>query len=419
MSDVIEHKCPCCGGTLQFDVDSQKIKCPYCDSEFDVKEMMGNEDLSQNYELASNAGEEWDEAEMGMMSEYQCESCGGDIYTDADTTATLCPYCGSAVILKGRLSGVLKPDKVIPFKRTKDEALNALKEHCQKSWFIPKRFIENNKLEEIKGLYAPFWVYDAELFADIRFTGVNERRYKKGDSEYVERKYYDVRRAGDIAFDHVPADGSSKIPDDLMESIEPFDYNQVEDFNTGYLSGYVADKYDIDQDQVRPRVKQRMTEGSVDAFRTTVHYDEVSVRGTDVKAKSSNVDYVLYPVWLMNTKWEDRNFSFAMNGQTGKIVGNLPWDLKKLFGVIAIIIIAITTLATVIWYCSEGEFSIGALAVGALIGIVISAIVYAVINSKLKNVKFEHGASNYYRPGSMVLRISSDNFVRKEVRKIN
>ena len=402
-----------------FDVNSQKIKCPYCDSEFDIKEMMANEDLSQNYELADNAGQEWDENEMYGMSEYQCESCGGDIYTDSDTTATICPYCGSAVILKGRLSGVLKPDKVLPFKRTKDEALKALEEHCRKSWFIPKNFIENNKLEEVKGLYAPFWVYDADLFADIKFDCVNVRKWTQGDVEYTERKYYSVRRAGDIAFDHVPADGSSKIPDDLMESIEPFDFGQVEDFNTGYLSGYVADKYDIDQEQVRPRVKQRMTEGSVDAFRSTVHYDEVSVSNSDVKAKSSNVDYVLYPVWLMNTKWNDQKFSFAMNGQTGKIVGNLPSDKKKLGGVFLATMAIMTVIATVGWFFVENEWSFIAAGIGLMFGALISVVIYAIIHGKLVNVEYQHGARNYYRPGSMVLRISTDDFLYKKVTKRN
>jgi len=417
MSETIEHKCPCCGGSVIFDAASQKVKCPYCDSEFDVSEMMKNEgDLTEvSDDLATDGGEEWSEQELYGLSEYQCQSCGGDIYSDATTSATLCPYCGNAVVLKGRLSGVLKPDKVIPFKMTKEQALKGLEEHCGGKRFVPKKFIQNNRLEEIKGLYVPFWVYDAELDASVEYEGVDVRTWTSGNTEYTERKYYHVVRAGDIAFDHVPADGSSKMPDDLMESIEPFDYNQAQDFTTGYLSGYVADKYDVDQERVRPRVRKRMQEGAADAFKSTVHYDEIYVKGIESEAKKSTVNYVLYPVWLMNTEWEDKKFIFAMNGQTGKMVGNLPTDMIKLGGVAISIFVALTALITLGYYFSTGEFDLLVVIGGALLAGIISGVVFAYYKSQHRSVEFQHGAANYYRQNSMNIKVKEDQFVRKSV----
>ena len=417
MSETIEHKCPCCGGSVVFDASSQKVKCPYCDSEFDVSEMTKNEgDLDIGVDdLASNGGEEWSEQELYGLSEYQCQSCGGDIYSDETTSATLCPYCGNAVVLKGRLSGVLKPDKVIPFKKTKEVALKGLEDHCGGKRFVPKKFIENNKLEEIKGLYVPFWVYDADLDANIEYEGVDERTWTSGNTEYTERKYYRVVRAGDIAFDHVPADGSSKMPDDLMESIEPFDYNEAQDFTTGYLSGYVADKYDVDQEQVRPRVRKRMAEGAADAFRSTVHYDEVYVKNSEISAKSSNVNYVLYPVWLMNTDWNGKKFIFAMNGQTGKMVGNLPTDMLKLGGTTAGIFFGITILLSLLYYFAAEEIDIGVIIGIAILAGIVAAVFYSYFKSQLKSVEFQHGAANYYRQNSMNIRVQEDQFTHKTV----
>ena len=415
MSEVINHKCPCCGATLEFDIGSQMVKCPYCDSEFDPKSLSENEgDLS--VDLATDGGVEWEEAELYGISEYQCQSCGGDIYSDQSTSATICPYCGNAVMLKGRLSGVLKPDKVIPFQKTKNEALLGLHEHCRKKRFVPKNFINENKLEEVKGLYVPFWVYDAELDADIEYDCMEEHTWTSGNTEYTERKYYTARRAGDIAFDHVPADGSSKMPDELMESIEPFDYDKAEDFTTSYLSGYVADRYDVDQEQVRPRIRKRMAEGAADAFKRTVTgYDSVTVSDSQITAKSSTVNYVLYPVWLINTDWDGRKFTFAMNGQTGKMVGNLPADNVKL-SIVTIAVFAVISLlfGTLIGSMDE-ELNIGAILVGVILGAIAAAAVFFYFKNQLKSVAFEHGAANYYRQDSMVLRVKTDTFIRKEV----
>ena len=423
MSESIEHKCPSCGASLQFDVSSQMVKCPYCDCEFSVEAMMANEgDLTVDaVDLANDAGMDWSEAELYGMTEYQCQSCGGAIYSDETTSATLCPYCGNAVILKGRLSGTLKPDKVIPFQKSKEQALEGLNKYFGGKRFVNKNFLQSYKIDEVKGLYVPFWVYDAELDGHVEYQGVNEKTWTVGDTEYTERKYYRVIREGDIAFDHVPADGSSKMPDDLMESIEPFDYDKAVDFTTGYLTGFVADKYDVDQDAVRPRIRKRMEEGTADQFRTTVHYDEVYTQGTTISAKKSEVNYVLYPVWMFSTQWQDKILSFAMNGQTGKMVGNLPADMLKLVSATLGIFIGLGLLFTVGAYFVFEEFDIG-VAIGAFIlSGIIAAAFYAYFKGQLRTVEFQHGAHEYYRPNSMNLRVKEDQFLykRTSTRRIN
>ena len=420
MGETIEHKCPNCGGSLSFDAASQMVKCPYCDSEFEA-DSLRHMDVGLTDDLADDAGEEWTEKELYGIAEYQCQSCGGNIYSEETTSATLCPYCGSTVILKGRLTGVLKPDRVIPFQKTKQEALQGLEEHLGGKRFVPKKFLNNNKLDEVKGLYVPFWVYEAELKGDVMYQCVNERTWTSGNTEYTERKYYNVRRAGDIAFDHVPADGSSKMPDDLMESIEPFDFGQSVDFTTSYLSGYVADKYDVDQDMVRPRVRKRLQEGTADEFKTTVRgYDEIHLRNVEIAATSSTVNYVLYPVWLLNLSWEDKKFIFAMNGQTGKMVGNLPVDKIKLgsatAGLFFGLMIAMTLLIGFL-----ADDMIGGIIGGLIIGGIAAAVFYNYFKGQLRSVAFQHGAANYYRPNSMKLSVKTDEFDHKEVtsRRIN
>lgn len=424
MSEVIDHKCPFCGGSLQFDAGSQTVKCPYCDNEFDPSELKENEgDLTadaEQIELAENGGTEWTDEELYGMSEYQCKSCGGNLYTDENTSATICPYCGNAVMLKGRLSGTLKPDLVIPFQKTKDQALKGLDEFTRSKWFVAKAYMANNQLEEVKGLYVPFWVYDAELDADVFYSCVDVRTWTRGDTEYTERSYYRVRRSGDIAFDHVPADGSANMPDDLMESIEPFDHEKSVDFTTAYLSGYVADKYDVEQETVRPRVRKRMAESTADVFATTVHHDTVNLESSNIKAKSSTVNYTLYPVWLLSTEWNNKRFMFAMNGQTGKMVGNLPLDTVRLGAVSAVVFGIFAAIALGLFIFTE-DFSLTGVGIILVIGAIVSALIFAYFQSQLRTVEFQHGAADYYREGSMSLSVTEDTFLYKRTttRKLN
>ncbi len=420
MSEVINHKCPCCGGTLEFDIGSQNVKCPYCDAEFTSESLMSNEgDLTvdaSDLELSSDAGVEWSSEELGGMAEYVCDSCGGEIYSDSTTSATMCPYCGNAVILKGRLSGTLKPDMLIPFKRTKEQALDAMKAHCSSKRFVPKDFIASNKLEEVKGLYVPFWIYDAEVDADVEYSGVKVRRWSDSHNDYTEYRYYKVLRSGGIAFDDVPVDGSSKMPDDLMESIEPFDVSEVKDFSTGYLSGYVADKYDVSKDDAAPRARTRIKQGAEDAFKRTVTgYDTVSVVSSGITTKKSNSDYVLFPVWLMNSSWNGQSFRFAMNGQTGKLVGNLPLDKKKLSACAIGAFLGIILLIGLGSSVMIGSLELGPFIFGTVFGGVIAVILYTTVKNGMRSVDFKHGAADYERKGSMNITSHSDVFLYKRV----
>jgi len=136
-----------------------------------------------------------------------------------------------------------------------------------------------------------------------------------------------IHRGGSVGFEHVPVDGSSKMPDDLMESVEPYDYSDALDFQTAYLAGYFADKYDVTAEESIDRANQRVRRSTEDAFASTVQgYATVNAESSSVQFHGGKAKYALYPVWLLNTTWNGEKYTFAMNGQTGKFVGNLPLD---------------------------------------------------------------------------------------------
>ncbi|MBQ4054918.1 MAG: hypothetical protein IJD17_04325 [Clostridia bacterium] len=359
MTQLQEYKCPCCGGAIEFDPTVQKMKCPYCDCEFEMESLaaydadINNQRADEmNWNTASSNG--WADGEEEGLNTYVCNSCGGEIVGDENTAATSCPYCDNPVVLKGRLSGALKPDLVIPFRIDKKAAKEALKNHYKGKTLLPKVFKDENHIDEIKGVYVPFWLFDADTEADVRYKATKTRVWSDSNYNYTATSFYAVSRGGGIGFENVPVDGSTKMPDDLMESVEPFNIADAVDFQTAYLAGYLADKYDVGSEESIGRANERIKKSTEDAFLSTVvGYDSVIPEYSSVRFSDGKSRYALYPVWLLNTTWKGNKYTFAINGQTGKIVGNLPLDKsaykKWLFGLAGIISAACLGLSYLFW----------------------------------------------------------------------
>lgn len=342
MAAIQEYKCPCCGGAIAFDSTIQKMKCPYCETEFemdalaDYDEELKNEradDMSWN----TDAGNEWRNGEADGLRSYVCKSCGGEIVGDESMAATSCPFCGNHIVMMDQFSGTLKPDCVIPFSLDKNAAKEALKKHYMGKRLLPKAFKDENHIDEVKGVYVPFWLFDAEAEADIRYRATKVRTWSDSSYNYTETRYYAVCRGGSIMFENVPVDGSEKMPDEWMESLEPFDFSKAVDFQTAYLAGFLADKYDVDADKSVARANERIKSSTEDAIAKTVTgYSSVTREAGSIQLHNGRVKYALFPVWILNTTWKGKPYMFAMNGQSGKMVGDLPVDKgaykKWLFG---------------------------------------------------------------------------------------
>lgn len=333
MAELFEYKCPNCGGSLQFDGGSQKLKCPYCDSEIDVEalsaydEELNKDQAKDEMDWQQDAGTEWGVGETDGMKVYVCKSCGGEIIAEEAAGATKCPYCDNPIVMKGAFTGSLKPDFIIPFKKDKNQAKEAYLRHLEGKKLLPKVFRDQNHIDEIKGVYVPFWLYDCDVDARVRYQATKTRSWSDSNNNYVETSYFAVSREGNIGFDNVPVDGSVAMPDDLMQSIEPYDFSDAVDFKTAYLAGYLADKYTVNAEDSIAAANARIKRSTEDAFRDTVRgYSSVSTEASSIRISNGDTKYALYPVWILNTTYDGQKYTFAMNGQTGKIVGNLPVD---------------------------------------------------------------------------------------------
>ena len=343
---LTNYQCPACTGPLHFDPAAGKLVCDYCGSAYETEEIEAlyeekNQAAAQAAEPkkprkpaedswdVSGAGGDWgDEAEH--LRAYNCPSCGAELICDDTTAASSCPYCGNPTVVPSQLSGALRPDYVIPFRLDKDAAVEALKKHYRHKPFLPRKFREKNNIEKLQGVYVPFWLFDADADGDITFAGTRSHTRREGEYNVTTTEHFDIQRSGSASFRRIPADGSTKMPDDYMDSIEPFDYQELEPFSMAYLPGYLADRYDVSAKRCARRADTRCRASLEELLRRdVVGYDSVTIRKRDIRLHRGSVKYALLPVWVLNTRWKDNNYLFTMNGQTGKLVGDLPVSKGK------------------------------------------------------------------------------------------
>ena len=338
--NVKNYKCPACSGPLRYDGKSDRMVCDYCDSVFGVAYIEAlysgkAEEDAKPEKAAEEVPDHWDvEAQQGFsendgVKAYHCPSCGAELICDETTAALSCPYCDNPTIIPSALSGALKPDMILPFKLDKAAAKAALVKHFKNKKLLPKLFSEENHIDEVKGIYVPYWLFDVEARGEAEYSGNKIRTYSDRDYTYTETRIYDLERCGRVAFDNIPADASEKLSDQLLESLEPFDMTQAVPFQTAYLTGFFADKYDVPAEEGMKRVNDRVRETVLDMLHsTTDSYVAVTEKRSRVRVSNGKAKYVLLPVWLLNTSWHGEKYTFAMNGQTGKFVGDLPIDKK-------------------------------------------------------------------------------------------
>ena len=374
--EVTLYRCPACTGPLHYNNQGDRITCEYCGSEFTVaqiEEYYREEDSSAAQAQASaeprpaaDAAAPEELPGLGQSADsnlvaYSCPACAAELICTATTSATCCPYCGNPVLVPGQLSGSFKPDFIIPFKLNKEAAVQALQRHYRKKPLLPRAFSAENHIRKLQGVYVPFWLFDEHLEGDYEFSAERVSTHREGDYRITVTRFYRIYRSGAMDFHLVPADGALKMPDEMMESVEAFDYSELRPYSPAYLPGYLADKYDVSADKMEQRVLQRCNASIDEAVRGTVGaYTSVQTVHKQLTPRRQSVGYALLPVWLLSTRWRGENYLFAMNGQTGKLVGDLPSSKGRLFAFLGAITAACGGLMALL---GGGEFVAGLLGI--------------------------------------------------------
>lgn len=334
METIQSYKCPCCGGALTF-LDEQ-LHCESCGNDFALEDMQhlneaeGKAKSASKYDWEHYEPRSYEDNSEIDLANYNCPSCGAEITGDDTLGSTICPYCGQSTIVKGQFEGTLRPDYIIPFKIDKKAALAYFEQDAKKAPFLPDAFKNKKKIEEMAGVYVPFWMFDCDCSASISYDAQRITRWSDSNYDYSKTDYYALFRSGSVGFTNIPVDGSKKADDAYMEAIEPYNYEDAVEFSGAYLAGYLADKYDVSAQESIDRANERVTNSTISLFSsTTAGYDIVMPKNSSVNFSNGKIRYSLLPVWMLNIKYMDKMYSFAINGQTGKVVGEYPIDNGK------------------------------------------------------------------------------------------
>ena len=307
--NTTNYQCPACTGPLRFDSASGKLCCDYCGSTYDVAQVEAlygekqaqADKAAEAAEKAASSGPVWGEMETGDLSSRTCTSCGAELVCGPETAATTCP-----------------------FRMDKKTAIENLKKYYKGKVFLPKAFKESNHIEEIQGVYVPFWLYDGRMEARGAYKAEISESHREGDYIVTTTRHFDVARVGDV------------------------DYSDLKPFSTAYLPGFLADRYDEDDKKCAARVLTRMKNSTAAALHDTLGgYTGVQTLSEQLDPRTLEPHYALLPVWMLHTRWKEQDFLFAMNGQTGKLIGDLPVDKGRVaawFAGISIPLMILTAL---------------------------------------------------------------------------
>ena len=325
---AITYKCPNCDGGLIFEPESGNYACEYCLSKFTQDELMAE---SQSESVQESA----------LI--YRCPSCGAEVITDETTAATYCFYCHNPIVLEGKLSGEYLPNGIIPFKITKDEAVEKFHEWIQKKKFVAKGFYSKKNIEKMSGVYFPYWLYDCVTNSTMNGSARDVRVWRVGDLEYTETKLYSINRVGKISYKNLPKTALQKAQNAMLKGIFPYEFGALEKFHMGYLSGFQAEKRDIDKDTLSKEIHNEIQKYAEKRMRNTVSgHTSFNVETQNHTIAKEEFKYTLLPVWVMTYRQSGNQvYYFAMNGQTGEIVGKLPINRKKLWTLGGIIFAAV------------------------------------------------------------------------------
>lgn len=336
---TLTYKCPSCGAPLVYEGRSQEMTCGSCGNTFDPEVISAVNEI----EIESSRPDDmyWEMRDREFSTEekqatqaYSCSSCGAQLYTEETTVATACAFCGSPSVIPAQFTDETRPEKLIPFKIEKAQAEQMFRDYFKTRKLIPNLFLKSsNQIDEIRKLYAPYWLFNCEADANMTYRGTTVSSNRSGQYMIRTTRHFLIHRAGTLNFQNLPVDASERLDNKISESIEPYNNQEAIAFIPQALSGAQANRADVEPEVCMSRANERVRSSTDAAFRSTVMgYATVVTQNSSIKVNKGSSAPVLYPLWLITTKKEGKTYTFAINGQTGELTCDIPWSKSKFFG---------------------------------------------------------------------------------------
>lgn len=312
--------CPNCGGNLKFHIPSQQLACEYCSSQFDP----------YSFDSKEKDAQEQKEFEVTIFS---CPQCGGEILSTDNTAAGFCSFCGASTILYSRIEKELRPEFIIPFQKTKEDCKKAYSDRMKKAIFAPKELRDEKHIDSFRGIYMPYWAYYFTQNQHVSMDG--KKSHRRGD--YIITDHYALNCDLQAYYKGLSYDASSSFSDDISQAIAPYDVKGMKAFTPAYLSGFYADTADIEPGFYEPEARQAAYESSRQKLVSHGSFSSYSPNiknsvnpGSDyLGTTTQEIDRTMFPVWFLSYRKGDRVAYATVNGQTGKVVNDLPVDPKR------------------------------------------------------------------------------------------
>ena len=298
----MNRKCPKCSAELILDNENNKLKCEYCRSIFDLEET--------------------------KKEVYTC-SCGAEIISS--TELKKCIYCNSKEITKKSIKSKYNIDYIIPFEKTKKDAMNAFKKLCKDKWFMPKSFNINKKAQEIKGVYIPFMICDYDTTGVLETECDDISTWNSSGYKYTKTDKYKAIRGGNVSFENILVNTSNIFKDDILETIKPYNFKELKPFDLYNNNSHLIEKNNKTNEELIKVATEKTKEYFKEEMKKDIKgFDKIKEIDSSINLYNLKISYILLPIWFLNIKYKNKTYTFAMNGQTGKINDSTPIDKKRI-----------------------------------------------------------------------------------------
>ncbi len=306
--------CPNCGGNLKFDISTQQLGCEHCQTQMDPYAF-------EDKEKDAIETQEFD------VTIFTCPQCGGEILSTDTSAAEFCTFCGASTILYSRLSKEKRPNYIIPFQKTKEDCKKAYSTIMKKALFAPDELKNPKYIDGFRGIYIPYWAFHMEQSGPFQLKGSKSRR--RGD--YIYTDHYALHGEIDAYYKGLSYDASSSFDDTISAKIAPFDVKGMKEFTPTYLSGFYADTADVNAEIYEPNAESIAYNNSIRSIYN--EFPGINIEApnsvTNLNTTTKAIDRTMFPVWFMSYRNGNRVAYATVNGQTGKVVTDLPIDTKK------------------------------------------------------------------------------------------
>lgn len=350
------YKCPSCGGDMAFDPQSQVLKCPFCGTSSQVAVEASAIRDSDIDTAAESANINWG----ALKRVFHCNNCGAESILDGTSTAQFCAFCGSSHIVKYEDAAGIAPEGLIPFKVTKSVAEENFSSWIKKRFFAPGALKSNYRNQSVSGAYIPFWAISAETNSSYTaeagsYYYVTESKpvQKDGKTEMVDQQVRKInwrRVSGSFSqsFRNLLVNASKQIKNSIISRIEPFRLDELVPYASGFLAGFLAEKYSVVLKEGWEEAKKRIDRDIESGVKTQIGADEVRNLSINTSYSNKRYKHLLLPVWISSYTFNKKIYHFMVNGQTGKVSGESPVSAGKVILTIAIIVAVIALLVMLI-----------------------------------------------------------------------